>query len=115
MRDEDVKQKIEPLFGRVLVRPVEVEFEGHESRLIRPDISQDAPEFGVVVAAAEDCAFVGPGDVVMFGKYSGYGFADEEFLSLRERDIHSRVHGVRVKPRKGEEPRIETLPGIIQP
>lgn len=93
----DVASKIEPLYGRIIVRPCEVAFDDEESRIVRPDISQDAPETGQVVAVAKDCRTIKVGDVVMFGKYSGYGMADDEFLNMREEDVHVRLHGVRVK------------------
>lgn len=112
-----VAGKIEPLYGRIIVEPCEVAFDDDESRIIRPDISQDAPETGRVIAVAADCRTIKVGDVVMFGRYSGYGMADDEYLNLREEDVHARLNGVRtkVRGRRGEESTITPASAIVRP
>lgn len=97
------QKRIEPLFGRILVRPVEIDWTEVERHIITPDIAQDQPEFGQVVAAAADCEVIREGDLVMFGKYSGYGVNDDEFINLREKDVMARLHGYKTRERKNRD------------
>lgn len=100
----DIRNKVEPLFEKVIVWPCDVQYTDKESLLIRPDIAQDSPETGVVVAVAPDCSQIAAGDVVLFGKYSGYGLADDLLFSIREKDVMMRLHGVKVEPRGEKDP-----------
>ena len=94
--------KIEALFGRVVIWPCDVQFTDRSSLLIRPDTSEDAPETGIVVSAAADCEAVKTGDVVLFGRYSGYGISDSMLITCREEDVFLRLNGMTVKPRRGD-------------
>src|SRR5690606_40129221 len=96
-------KRTEPLCGRILVRPVEIDWTEDERRIIMPDIAQDQPEFGQVVAAAADCEVIREGDIVMFGKYSGYGVNDDEFINLREKDVMARLHGYKTRERNNRD------------
>lgn len=105
-------QKFEPLYGRVIIWPADVEFTDRESLLIRPDTAKDAPETGVVIAVAEDCRILKPGDIVLFGRYAGYGLADNALVSCREDDVFNRLHRVKVRPRgRSDQPQPMVAPG----
>ncbi len=89
--------KVQPLADRVVVQPAK---EGEEMRggLYIPDTAKEKPSQGEVVAVgpgrlSEDgtrlAPDVKPGDVVLYGKYSGTDVTVDgvEYLILRESDI----------------------------
>lgn len=89
--------KVQPLADSVVVQPAK---EGEEMRggLYIPDTAKEKPSQGEVVAVgpgrlSEDgtrlAPDVKPGDVVLYGKYSGTDVTVDgvEYLILRESDI----------------------------
>lgn len=90
-------QKIHPLADRVVVQALP-ETEQTRGGLYIPDTAKEKPLQGTVVAAGPGkvsdegtriAPEVKPGDVVLYGKYSGTEVTvdGEEFLILRESDI----------------------------
>lgn len=94
--------KIQPLYDRVLIRKEAfVDPDASESSIIKPDISEDEPETGVVVAVGVGRILpdgslrplaVEVGQWVIFGKYSG---SDVTMLKghalIREDEISARI------------------------
>ena len=86
------KLKIKPLADRVLVEPLEAETKT-ASGIIIPDTAKEKPQRGTVVAVGpgkkDDPTTVKPGDVVLYGKYSGTELNVEgsDYLMMRESDI----------------------------
>jgi chaperonin GroES len=89
--------KLNPLNDRVVVSPLSAE-EKTAGGVILPDTAREKPNKGKVVAAGpgkagEDGKRLGvavkPGDVVLYGKYSGTEVKVEgqEFKILREEDL----------------------------
>ena len=93
---------IKPLEDRVLVQALEAE-ETTASGLVIPDTAKEKPQEGKVLAVGpgrfdEDGAKRIPldikvGDTVIYSKYGGteVKYNGEEYLILRERDIHAVV------------------------
>ncbi len=83
---------IKPLADRVLVEPVAQE-EKTAGGIIIPDTVKEKPQRGTVVAAGpgkkDEPMTVKPGDVVLYGKYSGSEISvdGKDFLMMRESDI----------------------------
>ena len=73
--------KFRPLHDRVVVRRLEGE-EKTKGGIIIPDTAKEKPQEGEVIA-------VGPGDRVLFGKWSGteVKIDGEELLIMKESDI----------------------------
>ncbi len=91
------KSKIEPLADRVVVQALE-EAEQTRGGLYIPDTAKEKPQQGRVVAVGPGKLSeqgerldpdVKPGDVVLYGKYSGTEVTveGEEYLILREADL----------------------------
>lgn len=89
--------KIRPLADRVIVRRIETE-EEVRGGIIIPDTAKEKPQVGEVVAVGEGKFLedgtrqpldIGPGDRVLFGKYSGSEIKveGEELLIMREDEI----------------------------
>ncbi len=88
---------IQPLGDRIVVHPLEKE-QVLASGIVLPDsVSKDKPQEGVVLAVGKggvgkDCAnpseFLKPGDIVLFGKYSG---DDVKVKDKRGKDIEIKV------------------------
>ena len=85
-------ETIKPLHDRVLVEPSAAETKT-ASGIIIPDTAQEKPQRGVVVAAGagkkDEPMTVKPGDVVLYGKYSGTELKvdGKDYLMMRESDI----------------------------
>ena len=83
---------IKPLADRVLVEPAALE-EKTAGGIIIPDTVKEKPQKGTVVAAGpgkkDEPMTVKPGDVVLYGKYSGTEISVEgkDYLMMRESDI----------------------------
>jgi len=83
---------IKPLSDRVLVQASPAE-EKTAGGIIIPDTAKEKPQKGVVVAAGpgkkDEPMTVKPGDVVLYGKYSGTEITVDgnEYLIMRESDI----------------------------
>ena len=88
--------KIEPLLDRVLVRRVEAE--SKKGSIHIPDSARDKPQIGEVVAVGPGTRKGGktgvqPGDLILFGKYSGHTVVldDVEHLIMRSEEIFGLV------------------------
>ena len=83
---------IKPLADRVLVQPMEAESKT-ASGLIIPDTAKEKPQKGTVVSAGpgtkDEEMQVKPGDVVLYGKYSGteLNVDGTDYLMMRQSDI----------------------------
>jgi len=83
---------IKPLADRVLVQPMEAESKT-ASGLIIPDTAKEKPQKGTVIAAGpgtkDEEMQVKPGDVVLYGKYSGteLNVDGTDYLMMRQSDI----------------------------
>jgi len=83
---------IKPLADRVLVQPMAAESKT-ASGLIIPDTAKEKPQKGTVVAAGpgtkDEEMQVKPGDVVLYGKYSGTDLTVDgtDYLMMRQSDI----------------------------
>ena len=83
---------IKPLSDRVLIEASPVE-EKTTGGIIIPDTAKEKPQKGTVVAAGpgkkDEPMTVKPGDVVLYGKYSGTEITVDggEYLIMRESDI----------------------------
>lgn len=89
--------KIRPLHDRILVRRKKEE-EVTKGGIIIPDMAKEKPLEGKVVAAGQGRILengsvrplaVKPGDLILFGKYSGteMEFEGDKLLMVREEDI----------------------------
>ena len=84
--------KIKPLADRVLVEASSAE-EKTAGGLIIPDTAKEKPQQGVIVAVgpgtSDQKMTVKPGDVVLYGKYSGTEITYEgiDYLIMKESDI----------------------------
>jgi len=92
---------LEPLYDRVIVRPLEQD-EFTKGGIIIPDNCKEKPIKGIVIAKGEGkrCEDgkiypirVDVGDVVLFGRYSGTNYICEkvEYLFLKEQEIMAIV------------------------
>lgn len=101
-----------PQNGKILVELVN--FDTREDARIFTDATVEQPvEHGVVLAKAPDTDVPAQvGDVVMFGKYSGYEFVEDHFSMIRSEDVVAiRTRG-KVKPKKV---RGLPAPGLLVP
>jgi chaperonin GroES len=86
------KVKIKPLADRVLVEPAPAE-EKTAGGIIIPDTAKEKPQKGTVVAVGpgkkDEPMTVKPGDLVLYGKYSGTEITIDgtNYLIMRESDI----------------------------
>jgi len=84
--------KIQPINGKVLIKRLE-EKEVKKGSIIIPDTAKEKPQQGEVIAAAKKLdgkdADVKPGDIILFGKYSGTEIEinGEEYLIMPAEDI----------------------------
>lgn len=83
-----MEQKIRPLKDRVLIRRSSAETKT-KSGLIIPDNAQEKPIQGEVLAIGPEVKDLEPGNVVLFGKYSGSEIhnAEDEVLLIKAEDI----------------------------
>ena len=83
---------IKPLADRVLVEPQEAQTKT-ASGIFIPDTTKEKPQQGKVVAAGpgkkDEPMEVKPGDVVLYGKYSGTEVTvdDKKYLIVKQSDI----------------------------
>jgi chaperonin GroES len=86
------ENKIQPLNGKVLIKRLE-EKEVKKGSIIIPDTAKEKPQQGEVIAASKKIdgkdADVKPGDIVLFGKYSGSEIEIDgvDFLIMDSTDI----------------------------
>lgn len=98
---------VDPLFDRVLLRPVEEGELTASGRLFKPDIAREKPQMGDVVAVGpgrfEGGALVAPvlrkGQRVLYGKYAGTDVDVDgvPHLVMRESDVLAVVSSVEVE------------------
>jgi co-chaperonin GroES (HSP10) len=87
---------IEPFGSKVVVELVDV-----EDREVSILLVEEKPtEYGRVTAVGPEVGACSVGDVVLFGKFSGYMLESEKSMILREADLIGKVHGGLVKPKK---------------
>lgn len=97
------RTKVKPLGDRVLVKP-EDEEEQVKGGIIIPDTAKEKPQRGKVVAVGDGktddsgkkiSLSVKPGNVVLYGKYSGteVRLNDEDHLIMPEGDILAILEG----------------------
>jgi chaperonin GroES len=90
--------KIQPLYDRVVIRPIEEKEERTPSGIIIPDTAKEKPSEGEVIAVGEGRLLengeikplkVKVGDKVIYSKYAGNDIVvdGEELIILREDDI----------------------------
>ncbi len=86
------ESKIQPINGKILIKRLE-EKEVKKGSIIIPDTAKEKPQQGEVVAASKKLdgsePDVKPGDIVLFGKYSGteIEFDGVEYLIMDSTDI----------------------------
>ncbi len=86
------KVNIKPLADRVLVEPASAETKT-ASGIIIPDTAQEKPQKGTVIAIGkgtkDNPITVKPGDLVLYGKYSGneLNYNGIDYLIMKEADI----------------------------
>ncbi|MCD4786579.1 MAG: co-chaperone GroES [Candidatus Eremiobacteraeota bacterium] len=89
--------KLRPLGDRILVKPLAQE-EVTKGGVILPDSAKEKPQKGKVIAAGKGKLTddgsrvemeVKPGDLVIYGKYSGteVKYEGDEYLFIREGDV----------------------------
>jgi len=85
---------IKPIADRVLIEPAAAE-EKTAGGIIIPDTAKEKPQKGTVVATGnEKLTFqVKPGDVVMYGQFSGteLNVDGKTYLVMKESDIYAVV------------------------
>lgn len=83
---------MKPINDRVVVKPAPAE-EKTKGGIIIPDTAKEKPQRGEVIAVGpgkkDHKMTVKPGDVVLYGKYSGQelNYEGEDYLIMREDDI----------------------------
>jgi chaperonin GroES len=83
---------VKPLADRVLIQPAAAELKT-AGGIIIPDTAKEKPQRGPVVAAGpgkkDEPMTVKPGDVVLYGKYSGteINIDGKDYLIMKESDI----------------------------
>jgi chaperonin GroES len=90
------KVKIKPLADRVLIKPASAE-EKTAGGIIIPDTAKEKPQKGTIIAVGpgtgEQKMTVKPGDIVLYGKYSGteISYEGKNYLIMKESDIYAIV------------------------
>ncbi len=85
-------KNIKPISDRVVVKPAPAE-EKTQGGIIIPDTAKEKPQRGEVVAVGPgkegNLMTVKPGDIVLYGKYSGQQVTldGQDYLIMREDDI----------------------------
>jgi chaperonin GroES len=101
IKEGSVARSFQPLGDRVVIKPSDKD-EVTKSGLVIPDIAKEKPQEGEVVAVgpgrvADDgkriAMEVKAGDKVVYSKYAGTDFKEDEdeFLIVRETDILARI------------------------
>jgi chaperonin GroES len=84
--------KLKPINDRIVIKPAPAE-EKTKGGIIIPDTAKEKPQRGEVIAVGpgkEDVKMtVKPGDIVLYGKYSGQELTHEgvDYLIMREDDV----------------------------
>ncbi len=84
--------KLKPINDRIVIKPAPAE-EKTKGGIIIPDTAKEKPQRGEVIAVGpgkEDVKMtVKPGDIVLYGKYSGQELSHEgvDYLIMREDDV----------------------------
>ncbi len=95
--------KLAPLHDRIVVKPEEKE-KKTASGILLPDTAQEKPQRGKVIAVGPGKLLdngklapmeVKPGDVVLYGKYSGTEVTvnGDEYVILRQEDVLAILEG----------------------
>ncbi len=83
---------MKPIADRVIIKPAPAE-EKTKGGIIIPDTAKEKPQRGEVVAVGPgkdgNLMTVTPGDIVLYGKYSGQEitFEGQDYLIMREDEI----------------------------
>ncbi len=96
------EKKIQPLADRVVILPLEAETKQMYGSLHIPDVAQEKPHQGKIVAAGQGRYTergglvpmeLNVGDKVLYGKYSGTEVTVEgvEYLIIKEADVFAIV------------------------
>jgi chaperonin GroES len=85
VRKEEM-ESIRPLHDRVLIKRLDAEEKSESGILFIPDSAKERPQRGRVVAVGDWVEEIKPGDVVVYGKYSGHDLPDN-YLIMMEEDV----------------------------
>jgi chaperonin GroES len=83
---------MKPIADRVIVKPAPAD-EKTKGGIIIPDTAKEKPQRGEVVAVGPgkdgNLMTVAPGDIVLYGKYSGQeiNYEGQDYLIMREEEI----------------------------
>lgn len=83
---------MKPVKDRVVIKPAPAE-EKTKGGILIPDTAKEKPQRGEVIAVGPgkdgDLMTVKPGDIVLYGKYSGQElhYEGEDYIIMREDDI----------------------------
>lgn len=83
---------MKPIADRVIIKPAPAD-EKTKGGLIIPDTAKEKPQRGEVIAVGPgkdgNLMTVQPGDIVLYGKYSGQeiSYEGQDYLIMREDDI----------------------------
>lgn len=83
---------MKPIADRVIIKPAPAD-EKTKGGIIIPDTAKEKPQRGEVVAVGPgkdgNLMTVAPGDIVLYGKYSGQeiNFEGQDYLIMREDEI----------------------------
>lgn len=84
--------RMKPIADRVIIKPAPAD-EKTKGGIIIPDTAKEKPQRGEVVAVGPgkdgNLMTVAPGDIVLYGKYSGQeiNFEGQDYLIMREDEI----------------------------
>jgi chaperonin GroES len=109
-----IKNKIQPLFDNVLIRPLEAEAKT-ASGIILPETAQEKPQMGEIVAVGpgkvtpkgeKEPIVVAVGQKVMYKKWGGneVKLNGEELILVEQKDILAII----------EEDKMEAIKGAVQ-
>lgn len=83
---------MKPIADRVIIKPAPAD-EKTKGGIIIPDTAKEKPQRGEVIAVGPgkdgNLMTVSPGDIVLYGKYSGQeiNFEGQDYLIMREDEI----------------------------
>lgn len=94
------KMKIEPLFDKIVIKPIEAETVS-AGGIILPNNSQEKPQIAEVIAVGkgemvdgkQTIMQVAVGDKVLYPKYAGseFKFENEEYVILSQSDVLGKI------------------------
>lgn len=86
-----MKQKIKPVFDRVLVKPIEQDEK--KGNIIIADNAKGRPQRGTVVSVGDDVVVFKKGDTVFYGKHSGMELdhEEEEYIIMKQDEIYCKL------------------------